>query len=192
MNYQAQKSISVKIAPYFIFEPLLVVVHECWVQLDLALHLIQKIGLAYHIKEALARVLLGWVRLALLLRFLLLGVTVFLAAKLALGPALLASLSICSLRLLRCLILLALLSILLVLLVFIEELVVFIIEVRIDLSNLLLGEPLLLLFNALLTIAGGDARLLLLLPSEPIVQLPELNMLVHSRDDLHVVLPPVL
>jgi len=101
-------------------------------------------------------------------------------------------LSICSLGLLRCLILLALLSILLVLLVFIEELVVFIIEVRIDLSNLLLGEPLLLLFNALLTITSGDARLLLLLPSEPIVQLPELNMLVHSRDDLHVVLPPVL
>jgi len=76
------------------------------------------------------------------------------------------------------------------LLLLVELLVVFKVEIGVELPDLVLSVPCLLLLHDFVAVGARDARLLLPLPPEPVVELSEVNVLVDGGEDLHVVLAP--
>ena len=73
---------------------------------------------------------------------------------------------------------------------FLEVLIVLVVEIGIDLSNVVLCEGVLLLGNHLITIASRHAGLLLTAPAQPIIKSAHFDVLVNHGDDLHVLLVP--
>lgn len=75
---------------------------------------------------------------------------------------------------------------------FIEYFVILVVEICVKLANLVLSVPLFLFFDGLVSVGTCDTRLFLLFPSEPIVEIFEVYVLVDGGNDLHVFLSPVL
>lgn len=74
----------------------------------------------------------------------------------------------------------------------IEYFVILVVEIGVQLPDLVLSVPLFLLFDGLVSVGTCDTRLFLLFPSEPIVEILEVYVLVDGGNDLHVFFSPVL
>ena len=180
--------LSVKIAPNFVFKPLFIIFHEIWIQFYPAFHLIQKILLAYNIMKPLIFIIVIFGRgsrfcFVLLLLFLIRWI--FVCAQIVL---LIVAFFGSTLR-----ILIWIIGAIFLILILVEELfIILIVEICVELTDLLLSEPLFFFFDWLITIHTSDATLFLSLPAEPVVQLAQFDVLIYGWDNLHVVLSPVL